>query len=193
LGLVERSSSALGALSHGYKQRVGLLAALLGDPQLLLLDEPTNGLDPGTVGILRSAIRALRRRGRTVIVSSHNLAELERVCDGLLILQEGTLIGRCTREGLSGRPDVWVVRVSDNGKLRSPRLGQLCGQSGGVRLAADEVGFRDGRSAREFARRLTAAGAVVEAVDRRRFDLEFLYHSMVKERTTQTGSEDDDR
>ncbi len=190
LALVDLSASAIGSLSHGYRQRVGLLAALLGDPQLVLLDEPANGLDPTSVGILRSVIRALRRRGRTVIVSSHNLAELERVCDGLLILQEGTQIGRCNREGFTGRPDVWVVRSTDYGKLRSPGLNLLRGRLGGVQLAADEIGFKEMRSAREFARRLTAAGAVVEAVERRRFDLEFLFHSTVQAKSTKTGSKD---
>jgi ABC-type multidrug transport system ATPase subunit len=190
LGLVDRSSSPLGSLSHGYQKRVGLLAALLGDPQLLLLDEPANGLDPDSQGILRSTVRALQRRGRTVIVSSHNLAELERICDRLVILQEGNLIGRCSREGLRARADVWVVRLSDDGKLRRSRTVPL-GALGGVRLAADEIGFRERRGARDFAHRMMADGAVVETIERRRFDLEFLYHSIVQGTSTGVGSTDE--
>ncbi len=190
LDLLDRSSCAIGSLSHGYRQRLGLAAALLGNPQLILLDEPANGLDPASVGILRSVIRALRRRGCAVIVSSHNLAELERVCDGLLILREGTLVGRFTRDCLS-RPDVWVVRLRASGSLRPRDRSALRVRLGGVQLAADEIGFRQGRSAREFARRLAVAGAVVETVERRRFDLEFLYHSMLQNRSPETGSNDD--
>jgi len=190
LDLLDRSSRAIGSLSHGYKQRVGLLAALLGDPQLLLLDEPANGLDPASVGILRSVIRALRRRGCAVIVSSHNLAELERVCDGLLILREGSMVGRCTRGSLS-RPDVWVVRWRASGQLRPPERRALLARLGGVQLAADEIGFREGRAAREFAHRLTVAGGVVEAIVRRRFDMEFLYHSVLQKSSPETVSNDD--
>ncbi|MGD8867667.1 MAG: ABC transporter ATP-binding protein [Gemmatimonadales bacterium] len=191
LGLTDRFATPIGSLSHGFRQRVGLLAVLLGDPQLVLLDEPATGLDPGSVGLLRSVIRGLRRRGRTIVVSSHNLAELERVCDELSILREGALLGRCGREALDGRPGVWVVRLSHNGRLRSARLGQLCARFGGVRLATDEVGFEERRSAREFVRRVVAAGAAVEAVERRPFDLEFLFHSLVQEESTDRESKDE--
>ena len=191
LGLTDKVAAPIGSLSHGFRQRVGLMAVLLGDPQLVLLDEPATGLDPGSVGLLRSVIRALRRRGRTVIVSSHNLAELERVCDELSILREGTLLGRCGREALAGRPGVWVVRLSHNGRVLSPRVGQLCARFGGVRLATDEVGFRERRSAREFVRRMVAAGAAVEAVERRPFDLEFMFHSLVQEESTEHESKDE--
>jgi len=188
LSLADRSTSPIGWLSHGYRQRVGLLAALLGDPQLILMDEPANGLDPSSVGVLRYVIRTLKRQGRTVIVSSHNLAELERVCDELLILREGTSIGRFKREAFTGRPDVWIVRLGDNGRLRLTQLGRLRARFGGVQLATDETGFKEGRCAREFARRLTVAGAVVETIERRHFDLEFLFHSMVQEHSPEIGS-----
>lgn len=191
LGLTATAAAPIGSLSHGFRQRVGLLAALLGDPQLVLLDEPATGLDPGSLGLLRSVIRALRRRGRTVLVASHNLAELERVCDEVSILREGTLLGRCGRERLAGRPGVWVVRLSYNGRLRSARLGQLCARLGGVQLATDEVGFRDGRSAREFVRKMKAAGVAVEAVEQRPYDLEFLFHSLVQAESTDHESKDE--
>jgi ABC-type multidrug transport system ATPase subunit len=65
LALDGQADAMVGTLSHGYRQRVGLLAAMLGDPELLLFDEPANGLDPASVGILRSVLRDLKRRGRT--------------------------------------------------------------------------------------------------------------------------------
>lgn len=191
LGLTDKAPIPIGSLSHGFRQRVGLLAVLLGDPQLVLMDEPANGLDPTSMGLLRSMIRALKRRGRTVIVSSHNLAELERICDELSILQEGTLLGRSTRDALAGRPGVWVVRLSYNGRLRSPLVGRVCGMLGGVRLATDEVGFKEVRSAQEFVRRMVAAGAPVETVEKRPFDLEFLFHSLVQEKSSNHASKND--
>jgi ABC-2 type transport system ATP-binding protein len=189
LGLADKSGTPIGSLSHGFRQRVGLLAALTGNPQLVLMDEPANGLDPSSMGLLRSVVRGMRRRGRTVIVSSHNLAELERVCDELSILREGTLLGRCGRETLADRPSIWVVRLGHNGRLPAPRTVQLCARLGGVRLAMDEIGFKEGRGAREFVRRMVAAGAVVEAVERRAFDLEFLFHSLVQEESAGGGSQ----
>lgn len=181
LCIADRAGSMIGTLSHGYRQRVGLLAALLGDPILLLFDEPANGLDPESVGILRGLLRSLKRQGRTVIVSSHNLLELERICDEVLILRQGQLLGRCSRSELLAQPDIWVVQLGQ-GSIGAPSeaIG-LCAEFDGVRLAADEVVFVDEVTAREFAARSRAIGQAVEAVERRPFDLEYLFHSLVQE------------
>jgi ABC-2 type transport system ATP-binding protein len=180
LGLEGWADAAVSALSHGYRQRVGLLAALLGDPELLLLDEPANGLDPLSVGILRSVIRELRRRGRTVVVSSHNLLELERICDEVLILRYGRLLGRSSRDELAERSEIWVVLVGPERGKMSGRTEALCLELGGVPLAADEAAFADARSARAFAVRVATVGGSVESVERRSFDLEYLFHSLVQ-------------
>jgi ABC-2 type transport system ATP-binding protein len=163
LGIGDRANSRIGTLSHGYRQRVGLLAALLGGPELLLFDEPANGLDPESVGILRSLLRSLKRKGRTVIVSSHNLVELERICDEILILRQGQLLGRCSRRDLLARTDIWVVQLGD------------------------EVVFEDQAMALGFAAHARAVGQTVEAIERRPFDLEYLFHSLVQESETKGG------
>ena len=75
--------------SLGMKQRLGIAAALLGDPALLILDEPANGLDPQGVHEMRGLIGSLARRGRTVLVSSHDLSELEQICDWLVLIEAG--------------------------------------------------------------------------------------------------------
>lgn len=180
LAIDDRADERIGTLSHGYRQRVGLLVALLGDPQLILLDEPANGLDPESVGVLRSVLRGLKQQGRTVIVSSHNLLELERVCDAVVILSQGRVLGRSSRSELLSQPDVWVVQLSrDSGDAVS--VGRLCAKLHGVRLAADEAGFGHEQLAREFAARASTRGCVVEAVERRSFDLEYLFHSLVQQ------------
>jgi ABC-type multidrug transport system ATPase subunit len=189
LALADKSDSLIGRLSHGYRQRVGLLAALLGESELVLLDEPANGLDPSSMGVLRSVVRALKRRGRTVVVSSHNLFELERVCDEILILREGRLLELCTRENLVARPDVWVVQLRALRKLEGGCMDGLCANLDGVRLATDEAGFADGRRAREFARRVSEAGAAVETIERRAFDLEYLFHSSLQRRSSDGGND----
>jgi len=179
LSIDDRADEAVGTLSHGYRQRVGLLVALLGDPELVLLDEPANGLDPESVGVLRSVLRGLKRQGRTVVVSSHNLLELERHCDEVVILSRGRVLGRSSRTELLSRPDIWIVRLS-RGSAEAVYVQRLRAKLRGVRLAADEAGFAHGRAALEFATRARAKGCVVEAVERRSFDLEYLFHSLVQ-------------
>lgn len=180
LELAEWAGAVVGTLSHGYRQRVGLLAALLGEPELVLLDEPANGLDPASVGILRSVIRELKRRGRTVVVSSHNLLELERICDEVLILRSGRLLGRSSRENLAERSEIWIVTLGPEPAAAAARAETICRELGGVRLAADEAAFSDMRSARACAKRVETAGGVVESIERRPFDLEYLFHSLVQ-------------
>jgi len=88
-GLRERARERVGALSKGLLQRVGFAQALLGDPEVLLLDEPTSGLDPLGIRDARDWIQSAHRRGATVLVSSHQLTEVERTCDHVVILHEG--------------------------------------------------------------------------------------------------------
>jgi ABC-2 type transport system ATP-binding protein len=90
-GVRERLDEALGSLSKGLAQRAGFASALLGRPELLVLDEPTSGLDPLGVRDARDWALAARARGATVLVSSHVLSEVERVCDHVAILREGRL------------------------------------------------------------------------------------------------------
>ena len=90
-GLRDRAQERVGGLSKGLLQRVAFAQALLGDPELLLLDEPTSGLDPLGVRDARDWILAARERGRTLLVSSHVLTEVERTCDHVVILHEGRI------------------------------------------------------------------------------------------------------
>jgi ABC-2 type transport system ATP-binding protein len=97
LDLVELSDAAkrrVRTYSLGMRQRLGLAAALLGDPQLLILDEPANGLDPAGVRWLRTFLQTFARQGRTVLVSSHLLAEVAQTVDHVLIIDRGRLLAR---------------------------------------------------------------------------------------------------
>ena len=92
VGLVGRDREPVKRFSLGMKQRLGIAAALLSDPELLILDEPTNGLDPAGIVEIRELLRDLGREGRTVIVSSHQLSEIEAVCDHLVVIRFGKLV-----------------------------------------------------------------------------------------------------
>ncbi|TDU84459.1 ABC-2 type transport system ATP-binding protein [Kribbella voronezhensis] len=91
-GLGEAGSRRVGGYSLGMRQRLGIAAALLGDPAVLLLDEPVNGLDPEGVRWIRRLLRQLADEGRTVFVSSHLMSELQLVADHLIVIGRGRLI-----------------------------------------------------------------------------------------------------
>jgi ABC-2 type transport system ATP-binding protein len=121
LSLVELQSAAMRRVkgySLGMRQRLGLASALLGNPDLLVLDEPANGLDPEGVRWLRDFLRDFASGGRTVLVSSHVLAEVAQTVDQILIINHGRLVTESTLEDLTARVGA-VVRV------RSPQLDQL--------------------------------------------------------------------
>ena len=88
-GIADRAGDRVGGLSKGLLQRLGFAQALLGEPRILLLDEPTSGLDPIGIREARTWIADARERGCTVLVSSHGLSEVERVCDRVAILHQG--------------------------------------------------------------------------------------------------------
>jgi ABC-2 type transport system ATP-binding protein len=117
VGLSTVAGKKAGTLSLGMSQRLGIAAALLGDPQVLLFDEPVNGLDPEGIRWVRTLMRTLAGEGRTVFVSSHLLAEMSNTADRLVVIGRGRLIASTTVTEFVGRAD--SVRV------RSPQLDTL--------------------------------------------------------------------
>ena len=103
VGLAEAAHRRVGGFSLGMRQRLGLATALLGDPQVLILDEPANGLDPEGVHWLRRFLRQLADQGRTVLVSSHQLAELAQTVDDVILIDHGRLIARGSTADLMAR------------------------------------------------------------------------------------------
>jgi len=91
VGLRDHASKKISQLSKGYKQRVGLAAALLHDPEVLILDEPTTGLDPNQLAEIRELIREIGKT-KTVLLSTHIMQEVEAMCDRVLIINKGTLV-----------------------------------------------------------------------------------------------------
>jgi ABC-type multidrug transport system ATPase subunit len=108
VGLRGRADQRTCAYSLGMKQRLGVAAALLKDPELLILDEPTNGLDPAGMAEMRTFIRSLGSDGRTVLLSSHLMGEVEQVSDRVGVISEGALVAEGTVEQLRGRPRLRV-------------------------------------------------------------------------------------
>jgi ABC-2 type transport system ATP-binding protein len=106
--LLGRDRDLFKTYSQGMRQRLGLAAALLKEPELLILDEPTNGLDPSGMAEMRSLIHRLGSDGRTVLLSSHLLGEVEQVCDRVGVISHGALIAEGSVDELRGRGSVLV-------------------------------------------------------------------------------------
>ncbi|HWK02377.1 MAG TPA: gliding motility-associated ABC transporter ATP-binding subunit GldA [Puia sp.] len=124
VGLTPESKKKLGQLSKGYKQRVGLAAALIHDPEVLILDEPTSGLDPNQIIEIRDVIRKLGQN-KTVLFSSHILQEVEALCDRVVIINKGRLVADDRLSKLRSQNNTGTVKVSFKEPLETKWLSAL--------------------------------------------------------------------
>ncbi|MEV0645000.1 ATP-binding cassette domain-containing protein [Phytomonospora sp. NPDC050363] len=136
VGLAGVARKKVGGFSLGMKQRLGIAAALLGDPSVLMFDEPVNGLDPEGVRWIRELMRGLAAEGRTVLVSSHLMSEMQLTADRLVIIGRGKLIEDATVGELTDRFQRGVF-------VRSPRLDDLSAvlTAAGAEVAAEKGGL----------------------------------------------------
>lgn len=119
VGLASVARRRAGKFSLGMGQRLGIAAALLGDPEVLLFDEPVNGLDPDGIRWVRNLLKGLAREGRTLFVSSHLMSEMALTADEVIIIGKGRLIAQLPTEDLLAQSSQHFVRV------RSPKIGDL--------------------------------------------------------------------
>lgn len=123
-GLKPESKKKIGQLSKGYKQRVGLAAALIHEPEVLILDEPTSGLDPNQIVEIREVIKQ-QGRNKTVLFSSHILQEVEAICDRVIIINEGEIMADDKLSNLRQRSSTNVVRVRFKESLEEEQIKEL--------------------------------------------------------------------
>ncbi|MCW5776277.1 MAG: ABC transporter ATP-binding protein [Phycisphaeraceae bacterium] len=180
----------VGHLSRGYRQRVGLAAALLHDPPVLVLDEPTSALDPSQVVETRELIRDLGRT-RTVLVSSHVLGEVERLCSRALIIAGGTLLADGTPAELvrrHGGPARYVIEARDEGRKAEPALRAVMGVAAVREERADghwrRLGVEAGTDAPDLrepmAAALAGAGVAVRELSARPASLEDVFLRLLR-------------
>ena len=175
VGLTGREQDPFDDYSLGMKQRLGIAAALLRDPELLILDEPTNGLDPAGIVEIRDLLVSLGRQGRTVVVSSHLLAEIQAACDRLVIIQRGRLVfDGPIHELLAHSTD--AVRLAPEHPGERDHLAQIL-MAAGVRSVPDgEELVVDSCSEPAALNRLAAdAGIVLRELHRHHEDLEDVF------------------
>jgi ABC-2 type transport system ATP-binding protein len=135
VGLADRAADKVGTYSMGMRQRLGVAACLLADPELLILDEPMNGLDPAGMHEMREMIASLADEGRTVVLSSHLLDEVERTCDAVAIVDHGRVIRQGPIDELIRGAGAMVVQVDCAEPARARKLIDEAGIAAGTALA----------------------------------------------------------
>ena len=184
VGLAERADDRVRRYSFGMKQRLGIAAALIGDPRLLILDEPINGLDPAGVHEMRGLIGRLASGERTVLVSSHVLSELEQVCDWLIVIDGGRVIFQGPAadllDGSGANLVVAPEHAADLGRLRGLLAAAGHDSEPGEHDLRIDVDGADPRELAATVNRAAAGGGIVLAELRvARTSLEDRYLTMV--------------
>ena len=155
VGLLARGRDKYGSYSLGMRQRLGVAAALIKEPELLILDEPTNGLDPQGMLEMRNLIKDLGRAERTVLLSSHLLNEVQQICDRLGVIQSGRLIAQGTVEEVRGGVEL-LIRATPGDRAEAILRERLPGT---VRIQDGAFFLRvDSDRAAEISRLLISSG-----------------------------------
>jgi ABC-2 type transport system ATP-binding protein len=176
--LTARAGDRFRTYSLGMKQRLGIAAALLKEPELLILDEPTNGMDPAGMAEMRDFIRGLGTGRRTVLLSSHLMSEVEQVCDRVGVIRAGALVGEGTVDELRGRESLWLrAEPLDRAERLVAALTGVEGVAradGGIRIAADPA------AAPAINRALVQAGIAVSELRPERASLEAVFLALTQ-------------
>lgn len=129
-GIEKEQNKLIGALSKGYRQRVGLAQALIHDPDVLVLDEPTTGLDPNQIVEVRNLIKEISA-SKTVILSTHIMQEVESICDRVVIINEGRIVADSTVKDLRSKSEsASKIRIQLSGNIEHKLLHAITGVSG---------------------------------------------------------------
>lgn len=175
VGIAEHADRRVGGYSMGMRQRLGLAFALLGDPGVLVLDEPVNGLDPEGIKWIRSFLKQLASEGRTVLVSSHLLSEVQQSVDQVIIISRGELVYNGGLSGLEGTKRI-IVEAPDGGALK------VALTAAGAAVEAAGSGFSvTGMDARRVGEVTLAAGVALSQLTTEHTGLEKAFLDLVGE------------
>jgi ABC-2 type transport system ATP-binding protein len=172
-GLGDAIDRTVKQYSHGMRQRLAVAQAMLGMPELLILDEPTDGLDPPQIAAMRQVLRSYAQGGRSVLVSSHLLAEVEQTCTHVVVMHRGRVVASGPVREVVGEGTTTAFEVSDVGEAE--RVAATLGLSSEVGTDGVLLVEMDGVPRHRMVEALVAAGVAVEAVTpRRRLEEAFL-------------------
>jgi ABC-2 type transport system ATP-binding protein len=177
VGLADRADDRVSTYSQGMRQRLGIARCLLSDPELLILDEPTNGLDPGGIQEFRAIVRSWIAEGRTLVLSSHLLDEVEKICDHVAIVDRGRIVAQGSLAELSAGDDGAITigcnephkalgAINGNGSLR-----EVEEIAGGLRILLRPDASLE-KIAAEINKQLVGAGIAVHRLEPSHVSLE---------------------
>ncbi|MFC6159660.1 ABC transporter ATP-binding protein [Kribbella jiaozuonensis] len=180
--LADRAKDRFSTYSLGMKQRLGVAAALLKDPELVILDEPTNGLDPAGMRDMRRLIRELGTGGRTVLLSSHLLGEVQQICDRVGIINSGRMVAEHNVDELRGEQEL-VVRADpkDQAQTILARFGSVHQYDDTLRVAVDPARAAEVNSV------LVGAGIAVSELHMTERALEDIFFELTTEEKADVG------
>ena len=176
VGLAARAGDRFASYSLGMKQRLGVAAALLKNPELLILDEPTNGLDPFGMADMNDLISRLGHEGKTVLLSSHNLAEVQQICDHVGVIFKGKLVAQSTVDELRGSA-VLVISATPIEQAEKYLVGLVGREKVSVERDMIRVNV-DGHESASINRQLVLAGVEVHELRREERSLEEAFMAM---------------
>jgi len=184
IGLLSRRHSAFKEFSLGMKQRLALGAALLGDPEVLVLDEPTNGLDPEGIAEVRELIRKVADQGKTIIIASHLLDEVQKVCTHMAVLQKGKLKTSGRVDAILNQHDQVIINTEDLEKAfvflqQLPQVKQIRKEKTELILS-----LADGFSSADVNQILFSQGIVLSQLTVRKKSLESQFLDIIRDQNT---------
>ncbi|AMR39952.1 ABC transporter ATP-binding protein [Elizabethkingia anophelis] len=180
VGLLERKDDPFRTFSLGMKQRLAIASALLNNPQVLILDEPTNGLDPEGIIQIRNIISDIAKQGITIIIASHLLDEIEKICSHVIVLKEGNAIYSGSVDGMTNSKGYFELKADNNGLLlkilEELNLFSDLKQNGEIIIA----NIHEDLSASELNRKVSEKGIYLSHLAKKKQSLEAQFLELVK-------------
>ncbi|MCT3809242.1 ABC transporter ATP-binding protein [Elizabethkingia anophelis] len=180
VGLLERKDDPFRTFSLGMKQRLAIASALLNNPQVLILDEPTNGLDPEGIIQIRNIISDIAKQGITIIIASHLLDEIEKICSHVIVLKEGNAIYSGSVDGMTNSKGYFELKANNNGLLlkilEELNLFSDLKQNGEIIIA----NIHEDLSASELNRKVSEKGIYLSHLAKKKQSLEAQFLELVK-------------
>jgi ABC-2 type transport system ATP-binding protein len=187
VGLTERKDSKFSTFSLGMKQRLAIASALLNDPEILILDEPTNGLDPQGIHQIRDIIKKIASQGTTILLASHLLDEVEKVCSHVIVLRKGEILYSGSVDGMSSNEGFFELMTDDNLMLKNaltlhPSIDRTTEEDGKIL-----VYLKSDLSATELNQFLFSKNITLSHLVKRKNSLEAQFLELTKNATTQNN------
>ncbi len=172
VGLIDRKDSKFRTFSLGMKQRLAIASALLNDPEILILDEPTNGLDPQGIRQIRDLIKLIASQGTTILLASHLLDEVEKVCSHVVVLRYGEMLYHGTVDGMLSNEGFFELKSENINHLKEVLLSHTSVDS--IKEEEDKVFvyLKDSLEANELNKYLFEKGIVLQHLVKRKNSLE---------------------